>query len=235
MDFVYDLDLRTYQIDAIKAVIKHLIENDLIDPYLPAKTLVFCVTDRHADLVVEIFKEVCNDYLGGIEDDAIQKIIGASDKPLAKIKSFKNDRLPNIAVTVDLLTTGIDVPSICNLVFLRRVNSRILFEQMLGRATRRCDEIGKETFNIYDAVDIYQQLEKVNSMKPVATQPDITFSKLEQELKQQTVPELQQLAKDQFLAKLQSKCLHLTEDQQQQFETIVGKSPQDYAGASTAT
>jgi type I restriction enzyme R subunit len=212
-----------------KAVIQHLIENDLIDPYLPAKTLVFCVTDKHADLVVEIFKEVCNEYLGGIDDDAIQKITGTSDKPLTKINAYKNDRLPNIAVTVDLLTTGIDVPAICNLVFLRRVNSRILFEQMLGRATRRCDEISKETFNIYDAVDIYKQLEKVNSMKPVATQPDITFSKLEQELKQQAEPELQQLAKDQFLAKLQRKRRHLTENQQQQFKTIVGKLPQDFA------
>ncbi len=102
-----------------KAVIKHLIENDLIDPYLLAKTLVFCVTDKHADLVVEIFKEVCDDYLGGIDDDAIQKITGTSDKPLAKINRYKNDRNPNIAVTVDLLTTGIDVPAICNLVFLR--------------------------------------------------------------------------------------------------------------------
>jgi type I site-specific restriction endonuclease len=61
-----------------------------------------------------------------------------------------------IAVTVDLLTTGIDVPSIQNLVFLRRVNSRILYEQMLGRATRQCPEIGKETFRIFDAVDLYQ-------------------------------------------------------------------------------
>ena len=144
-----------------KVVVKYLIENDLINPYQPAKTLVFCVTDKHADMVVELFKEVCDEYLGGIEDDAIQKITGASDKPLDKIRHYKNDRLPNIAVTVDLLTTGIDVPAICNLVFLRRVNSRILFEQMLGRATRRCDEIGKETFNIYDAVDIYKQLELI--------------------------------------------------------------------------
>ena len=172
---------------------------------------------------------MCDEYLGGIDDDAIQKITGTSDKPLDKIKSYKNDRLPNIVVTVDLLTTGIDVPAICNLVFLRKVNSRILFEQMLGRATRRCDSIGKEAFNIYDAVDIYKGLEKVNSMKPVATQPDITFSKLEQELKQKTDPELQQLAKDQFLAKLQSKRRYLTEDQQEQFETIVGQPPQEFA------
>ncbi len=174
-------------------------------------------------------KEVCDEYLGGIEDDAIQKITGASDKPLEKIRLYKNDRLPNIAVTVDLLTTGIDVPAISNLVFLRRVNSRILFEQMLGRATRRCDEIGKETFNIYDAVDIYLQLENVNSMKPVATKPGLTFSGLEQELMQHAAPDLQQLAKNQFLAKLHSKRRHLTDEQNDKFEVIVGKSPAEFA------
>jgi type I restriction enzyme R subunit len=210
-------------------VTKWLIESDAIDPYSQAKTLVFCVTDKHADQVVEAFKEACENYHGEIEDDSIQKITGASDKPLEKIKRYKNDRLPNIAVTVDLLTTGIDVPAICNLVFLRRVNSRILFEQMLGRATRRCDEIGKETFRIYDAVDIYKQLEQVNCMKPVVTNVDITFSELEQELAQSSSPELQQLAKNQFLAKLQSKKRHLTDLQESNFERIVGKPPQEFA------
>ena len=51
-------------------------------------------------------------------------------------RKFKNDSYPTIAVTVDLLTTGIDVPKICNLIFLRKVKSRILYEQMIGRATR---------------------------------------------------------------------------------------------------
>ena len=210
-------------------ITKWLIDNDAIDPYSPAKTLVFCVTDKHADQVVEAFKKACEKHHGEIDDDAIQKITGASDKPLEKIKRYKNDRLPNIAVTVDLLTTGVDIPAICNLVFLRRVNSRILYEQMLGRATRRCDEIGKETFRIYDAVDIYKQLEHVNSMKPVVTKVDITFSELEQELKQSESSELQQLAKNQFLAKLQSKKRHLTDMQTSNFERIVGKPPQEFA------
>ena len=56
------------------------------------------------------------------------------------IREFKNEEFPNIVVTVDLLTTGIDVPSIMNLVFMRRVKSRILFEQMIGRATR-CSQV----------------------------------------------------------------------------------------------
>jgi len=211
-----------------RAVIKHLIEKDYINPYQEAKTLVFCVTDKHADMVIKLFHEVCADYHGEIEDDAIQKITGQSDKPLEKIKYFKNDRLPNIAVTVDLLTTGIDVPKITNLVFLRRVNSRILFEQMLGRATRRCDEIGKETFNIFDAVDIYDKLQATSSMKPVATDPKLTFTKLETELTNSTDDNFTELARDQFVAKLQSKRRHLTDTQQQQFEAVTGQSPEAF-------
>lgn len=74
-------------------------------------------------------------------------------------------------MTVDLLTTGVDVPSITNIVFLRRVQSRILYEQMLGRATRLCPEIHKDKFTIYDAVGIYDAMNKVTNMKPVVKNP----------------------------------------------------------------
>ena len=209
-----------------REVCKQLVQQ--IDPYLPAKTLIFCATDNHADTVVDLLKQEYEAYMGAIDDDAIAKITGQSDKPLALIRRYKNDRWPNIAVTVDLLTTGIDVPAICNLVFLRRVNSRILYEQMLGRATRRCDDIGKETFRIYDAVDLYDSLQKVNTMKPVVTDPSITFGKLIEEMRQSDAPELQQLARNQFLAKLGSKRRHLSNEQQEAFEAIAGKPPQDF-------
>ena len=75
-----------------------------------------------------------------------------------------------------MLTTGIDVPSITNLVFLRRVNSRILYEQMIGRATRQCPEIGKEVFRIFDAVDLYPHLQNLTDMKPVVVNPSISVS-----------------------------------------------------------
>ena len=52
-----------------RAVVSHLIKKDQINPYSESKTLVFCVTDKHADLVVKLFKEVCNEYHGEIEDD----------------------------------------------------------------------------------------------------------------------------------------------------------------------
>lgn len=230
LDFdVSDFNRSVIAPEFTKVVTKWLIESDSINPYSAAKTLIFCVTDKHADEVVEALKDAVENYHGEVDDDAIQKITGASDKPLDKIRRYKNDRLPNIAVTVDLLTTGVDVPKICNLVFLRRVNSRILFEQMLGRGTRLCPEIGKGPFRIYDAVDIYKQLEKVNTMKPIITKVDISFSELEQEMTQTAAPDLQDLAKKQFIAKLQVKKNYLTDEQIDKFETIVGKPAQDFA------
>lgn len=199
-----------------------------IDPSLEEKTLIFCVNDRHADLVVDLLKKVFQAQYGDIEDDAVTKITGASDKPLQLIRRYKNEKLPSVAVTVDLLTTGVDVLSICNLVFIRRVNSRILYEQMLGRATRKCDEIGKEVFRIYDAVGIYANMEKHTDMKPVVNNPQITFTQLENEIRNVESDSMKQLAKDQFLAKLQRKKRHLTENQKNRFEAKAGMSPENF-------
>ena len=149
-----------------------------IDPNLPGKTLIFAVSDAHADIIVAEVKKAFRADYGEVEDAAIQKITGSVDRVGTLIRSYRNDALPKIAVTVDLLTTGIDVPSIENLVFIRRVNSRILYEQMLGRATRQCPEIGKESFRIFDAVDLYPHLQNLTEMKPVVVNPDISLEQL---------------------------------------------------------
>ena len=57
-----------------------------------------------------------------------------------------------------------------------------LYEQMLGRATRLCPAIGKQSFRIFDAVGLYEALEPVTQMKPVVTRPDIGFRQLVREL-----------------------------------------------------
>jgi type I restriction enzyme R subunit len=145
-----------------------------IDPTF-GKTLIFAATDAHADIVVSAIKKAFAEKYGEIEDAAVKKTTGSVDKVQGLIRSYRNDTNPRIAVTVDLLTTGIDVPSITNLVFLRRVNSRILYEQMIGRATRQCPEIGKEVFRIFDAVDIYPHLQNLTDMKPVVVNPSISF------------------------------------------------------------
>ncbi|MBX9569847.1 MAG: type I restriction-modification system endonuclease [Candidatus Obscuribacterales bacterium] len=192
------------------------------------KTLIFCATDAHADIVVKLLKEELEAQYGEIDDDAVAKITSQAHKPMDLIRKYKNESLPQIAVTVDLLTTGIDVPAITNLVFIRRVNSRILYEQMLGRATRRCDEIGKEVFRIYDAVGIYEALKEVCDMKPVVVNPYISFTALGEELQKVKDQTHLSLAKDQFIAKLQRKKRAMTEEQSASFETVVGQSIEDF-------
>jgi type I restriction enzyme, R subunit len=193
-----------------------------IDPSSPEKTLIFCVSDSHADIVVDQLKTALRDYYGSVEDEAVMKITGSADKPLQKIREYKNEVNPKIAVTVDLLTTGIDVPSICNLVFLRRVNSRILYEQMLGRATRRCDEIGKAIFRIFDAVNLYEGISPVSTMKPLVVNPNISFTGLVEELSTVNHAEALPEIVEQLIAKLQRKRRELSETSKEQLESLAG-------------
>ena len=202
-----------------------------IDPSLPGKTLIYCVTDMHADMVVEELKKAFADQYGEIEDDAIKKITGKSDKPLELIRRYKNEALPSVAVTVDLLTTGIDVPAICNLVFLRRVRSRILYEQMLGRGTRLCVDLhglgeDKSCFHIFDCVDIYSALEAYTDMKPVVTKPNITFGQLLDELAKTTEAKDREVIKEQLVAKLQRRKRSLKGEKAKTFREKSGVKPE---------
>jgi type I restriction enzyme R subunit len=196
-----------------------------LDPALLEKTLVFCATDAHADLVVDVLTKAFEKKYGEVEDDAVMKITGTTDQPLQKIRRFKNERLPNTVVTVDLLTTGIDVPPIANLVFLRRVRSRILYEQMIGRATRRCDDIGKEVFHIYDAVDLYSTMSAVSDMKPVVANPAITFAELVETLKAAPTDAARERIVEEIVAKLTRKGQRLKGDALSRFETLAGAAP----------
>ena len=193
-----------------------------IDPELPEKTLIFCVTDHHADIVVDQLKKALTEQYGGVDDDEVVKITGKADKPMQLIRRFKNEASPKIAVTVDLMTTGIDVPAICNLVFIRRVNSRILYEQMVGRATRLCPDIGKEVFRIFDAVNLYENIAPVSTMKPVVVVPNISFEQLVTELDSVTEPQAIETVIDQLVAKLQRKKRHLSDTQTEAIERLAG-------------
>ncbi|MEH2111310.1 type I restriction-modification system endonuclease [Nostoc sp.] len=193
-----------------------------IHPSLPEKTLIFCATDGHADIVVNQLKLAFQSIYGSVEDDAIVKITGNADKPLELIRKFRNEVNPKVAVTVHLLTTGIDIPAICNLVFIRRVNSRILYEQMLGRATRLCNEINKEVFRIFDAVRLYEAIAPISSMKPVVVNPNISFTQLVEELETVNNPDALETVINQLLVKIQRKRRHLSPNNQEQLEAIAG-------------
>jgi type I restriction enzyme R subunit len=195
-----------------------------IDPSAGEKTIVFAATDDHADLVVRLLKEAFDAQYGGVDDDAVVKITGRADKPRQLIRRFRNERLPSVAVTVDLLTTGIDVPKVSNLVFLRRVKSRILYDQMIGRGTRLCPEIGKECFRVFDAVDMFTDIQDFTDMKPVVVNPNLTFAKLVKSLGA-APEEAQQGLLDQILAKLQRRAKRMSAAETEAFASTAGMAP----------
>ncbi|KGB21573.1 Type I restriction-modification system, restriction subunit R [Acetobacter tropicalis] len=234
VDLVHAPDEISFEVEAFnkqvitpefnRAVAEELAQH--IDPALQGKTLIFAATDAHADMVVSAIKKAFAEQYGEIDDAAVKKITGSVDKVKNLIRSFRNDATPQIVVTVDLLTTGIDVPKITNLVFLRRVNSRILYEQMIGRATRLCPEINKEVFRIFDAVDLYPHLQNMTDMKPVVVNPSIDFTQLVQEMTAAQNDEQREVIREQIAVKLRRQIKKLTEEAKQQFEAIAGEAPE---------
>lgn len=207
-----------------RTVCEELVKH--IDPGLPGKTLIFAVSRGHADIIVDELKKAYTAAGIPVEDAAIKRLTGDVDQVQTHIRSFRNDANPKIAVTVDLLTTGIDVPSITNLVFIRRVNSRILYEQMLGRATRLCPDIGKETFRIFDAVDLYRNLQDVTAMKPVVVNPKITIEQLMKELAEALEEAHRAAIRDQLIVKLRRRLKKIPEEARRRYEAEAGETPE---------
>src|SRR3970282_2790258 len=80
-----------------------------------------------------------------------QKYTGLVDRPLQRILEFRNRPNPGVVVSVDLMSTGVDIPDLEFIVLLRPVKSRILFEQMLGRGTRKGERHpDKSHFVVFD-------------------------------------------------------------------------------------
>lgn len=199
-----------------------------LDPEGREKTLVFAVNDNHADMIVNTLREIYKPF--GVSNDAIMKITGKTASGNKKkieqvIKQYKNNQYPNIAVTVDLLTTGIDVPEICNLVFMRKINSRILYEQMIGRATRLCKEIHKTHFNIYDPAKVYEDLGPITTMKSVTVGK--TMAELIEELSYPSENSKNPIV-DRILAKLQRKVKGLTDEQKYEIQERISMSLAEY-------
>lgn len=134
------------------------------------KTIIFCARDRHADDVA-----VCmnNLYAKWCADNGKQRLDYYAFKCTAE--SNGNDQLPDlrassrshfIATTVDLLTTGVDVPCINNIVFFKYLKSPISFYQMVGRGTRIDLPTGKLMFCVYDYTDATRLFGKEFLTKP---------------------------------------------------------------------
>lgn len=125
--------------DTIRKQWEEILEVCLKDQsgQLPGKTIVFAMTKKHAHRIREIFEEMYPQHvdLAAVITSTTERVRDGSygDGLISKFK--KNDR-PRIAISVDMLDTGVDVPEVVNLVFMKPVQSRIKLWQMVGRGTR---------------------------------------------------------------------------------------------------
>ncbi len=140
-----------------EAIVREVMENGLSDitGTLPAKTIIFAVSKNHAKRLYEAFEKLYPEYKGKLAE-----IITSDNSGAQKIlDKFEKESFPRIAISVDMLDTGVDIPEVCNLVFAKPVFSKTKFWQMIGRGTRNNDTCKhpkwlpngkKEIFIIFD-------------------------------------------------------------------------------------
>lgn len=167
-----------FNIDTIDRVLQDLMENGLKvqSGERIGKSIVFAYNHRHAEMIVERFNVLYPEY--GAEFCALIDNYVTYSKDL--IDKFEiRDGNPQIAVSVDMLDTGIDVPDVLNLVFFKTVKSKIKFMQMIGRGTRLSENIfgpgkDKEFFYIFDWCRNFEYFDKNPDGQKATVAPSLT-------------------------------------------------------------
>ena len=143
-----------FNADTIDTVLRELMEKGLRieggDKL--GKTIIFAKSSKHAKAIVERFNSLYPEYSGNYA-----KVIDYNTTYVDTLIDDFSDpmKMPQIAVSVDMLDTGIDIPQVLNLVFFKKVRSKSKFHQMIGRGTRLCKDLlglgeDKQEFLIFD-------------------------------------------------------------------------------------
>ena len=150
-----EINKRLFNTDTVDLVIAHLMENGLMveGGDRLGKTIIFAKNEAHAQFIEERFN-AAYPHLAGYFARVITYKTGAYAQTLIDDFSRKNSP-PHIAISVDMLDTGIDIPEVVNLVFFKPVRSKTKFWQMMGRGTRLCADLfgpgqDKEFFRVFD-------------------------------------------------------------------------------------
>ena len=152
-----------------EAIVQEFMEMSVKDlvGVVPAKSIVFAISKRHAQGLLEAFNRLYPNYQGKLAET----IYSGMERPHQLLENFMKEDYPRVAISVDMLDTGVDIPEVMNLVFAKPVFSKIKFWQMIGRGTRpdqackyrdRLPEGGKDHFLI---IDHWKNFEYFN-MKP---------------------------------------------------------------------
>ena len=161
-DFIPSSDLNKFVFNelTVDTVLQDLMERGIkvAGGERIGKTIIFAQNKRHAEFILQRFNKLYPNYKGTFA----QRIVCDDDYAQTAIDAFKiAEKEPHIAVSVDMMDTGIDVPECVNLVFFKKVRSKTKFWQMIGRGTRTCpalacfdqmegEYIGKRRFLIFD-------------------------------------------------------------------------------------
>ena len=162
--------------DRTEVMTKKLAE--ILKIYGPTeKTIVFCVTKEHALDVVKILQNELAYEIASTGVNADEFVVRIVDEEpnaieLAEKMADSEYQTPIIAVTVDLLSTGVDIPPVKNIVFMKPIASKVLFKQILGRGSRICEDADKFYFRIIDFVNATRLLDPWD-MPPEGYIPDI--------------------------------------------------------------
>ena len=156
-----------FNIDTIDRVLQDLMENGLKvqSGERIGKSIIFAYNHRHAEMIVERFNALYPEYANESSEFCalIDNYVTYAHDLINKFEI--RDGNPQIAVSVDMLDTGIDVPDVLNLVFFKTVKSKIKFMQMIGRGTRLSEDIfgtghDKEFFYIFDWCRNFEYFDK---------------------------------------------------------------------------
>ena len=159
-----DLEKKVTNKDTLRAQWEEFMDNCLKDKtgQYPGKSIIFAVTHKHAMRLAETFNEMFPQY-----PNLIQVIDSKMERADVLLDKFKKENMPRIAISVDMLDTGVDIPEVVNLAFMKPVGSQIKFWQMIGRGTRNHEACKvfdwlpngkKENFLI---IDYWENFEKV--------------------------------------------------------------------------
>ncbi len=155
--------------DTIKEVLHVLMTNGLTVDYGQklGKTIIFAKNHTHAEKILEIFNRQYP-HLPGFAR-VIDNYMTYAQSAIDEFSDPK--KLPQIAISVDMLDTGIDVPEVLNLVFFKKVMSKAKFWQMIGRGTRLCENLldgkDKDKFYIFDFCGNFEFF-RMSSGRPTA-------------------------------------------------------------------
>ena len=169
-----DLERKVTNKDTLRAQWEEFMEYALSDKsgQLPGKSIVFAITHKHAMRLAETFEKMYPQYEGKL----VQVIDSKMERADKLLNKFKKENLPRIAISVDMLDTGVDIPELVNLAFMKPVNSNIKFWQMIGRGTRSnetCKHFDwlpdgkKERFLIVDYWENFETIRKDDTNKQI--------------------------------------------------------------------